>query len=90
MHKGIWQPGHLDYFWHISKSASANRVLSLKMSLSVCLLLSLAQVLLKPQMDPGVVTPGGRSIKEAARNTVSSVGVANLVTSSPPSTHDTQ
>ena len=62
------------------------------MSLSECLLRSLAQVLLKPQMDPGVVTPGGRSIKEAARNTVSSVvtGVANLVTTSPPSTHDTQ
>ncbi|KAG0623445.1 hypothetical protein M758_3G175400 [Ceratodon purpureus] len=50
------------------------------------------KVLLKPQMDPGVVTPGGRSIKEVARNTVSSVitGVANLVTTSPPSTHDTQ
>ena len=43
------------------------------------------------QMDPGVVTPGGRSVKEIARNIVSSVtGVAGLVTSSPPSTHDTQ
>ncbi|KAG0554785.1 hypothetical protein KC19_12G118700 [Ceratodon purpureus] len=48
------------------------------------------KVLLKPEMDPGVVTPGGRGIKEIVRNTVSSAvtGVMNVVTKSPPSTTD--
>jgi threonine dehydrogenase-like Zn-dependent dehydrogenase len=46
------------------------------------------KVLLKPEMDPGVVSPGGRGIKEMVRNTVSSAvtGVMNVATKSPPST----
>lgn len=50
--------------------------------------MTIVQVLLKPEMDPGVVSPGGRGIKEIVRNIASSVvtGAMNVVTSGPAPT----
>lgn len=50
------------------------------------------KVLLKPEMDPGVVSPGGRGIKEIVRNTVSSAvtGAMGVISKSPAPTGPTQ